>query len=196
MTAHLKHTIRKPVPACKLSSINLSFLRWKRYSNLPALPPVVDAAAWLPSFIPTLCSITLCRPKAKARLLYSLASEHNRAFTQERSGGDTWKGDISVMRQRPHFGCFCYFCRQVSLWRFLVPATAEVWNAHALNPWVSNGGDDGDHLPGSEHTEECCLGSSSCGGLSWTSVSKSWQRQQFFGRPFMGILGVVSWSSV
>ena len=138
---------------------------WKRYSNLRALPPVVGAVDSLPSFIPTLCSIILCRPKAKVRLFYSLASEHNRAFTQQRSHGDTWKGGISVKRQRPHFCCFCYFCWQVFLWRFLVPATAEVWNAHPLNPWVSSGGDYGDHLPGSEHTEGCCLGSSSYGGL-------------------------------
>lgn len=173
------------------------FCTWKRYSNLSALPPVADAASWLPGFIPTPCSIILCRPKAKARLLYSSASEHNRAFTQERSCGDTWKGDISVMRQRPHFDCFRYFCWQVSLWRFLVPATAEGWNAHPLNPWVSSDGDSGRSL--------AWLGAHR-GVLSWKqqlwwpftnpSVSESRQRQQFFGRPFMGVLGVVSWSSV
>ena len=56
--------------------------------------------------------------EAKVSLLYGSASEQNGAFTKQ---------GTYVLKQRPHFCCFCSFCSQVSLWRVLAPAVAEVW---------------------------------------------------------------------
>lgn len=66
-------------------------------------------------------------PEAKVSLLYGLASEQNGAFTKQGTCNETWKGDTYVLMQRPRFCCFCSFCWQMSLWRVLAPAAAEVW---------------------------------------------------------------------
>lgn len=141
--AHLKHTNRVPMPACKLPSHDLSFLHMKKIFKiififttwlfpLPALHPVVRIADWFTDFTPTPYSVILCRPMATARFPYSLASEHNRTLTKQRTRAERRKENTTVMRQRPHFHCFCLWG---GFWYFLPPRSARPSSKSAEVKW-------------------------------------------------------------